>query len=233
MRNSWRQFNMHLWAILFAIALILGLFLIAVRTNAQDINFYNQFQRENEIAKETNRSQDELDIININIVFYLQSGENALLAPDFSEKEVRHMEDVYVLYRKTSVWMNLSLTFVMFSLAASVFLRKQSVLLNLALRYIAIIMGIILIIVIIISTDFNRYWNLFHHIFFDNDLWLLDPATDLMIQMMPLSFFMTMTLNILKQFLIMLAFISLAILWNKYINRENKECKLCNTKETE
>ena len=233
MRISWRQFNMHLWAILFALALILGLFLIAVRTNAQDINFYNQFQRENEIAKDTNRNQDELDIININIVFYLQSGENALLAPDFSEKEVRHMEDVYVLYRKTSVWMNLSLTFVMFSLAASVFLRKQSVLLNLALRYIAVIMGIILIIVIIISTDFNRYWNLFHHIFFDNDLWLLDPATDLMIQMMPLSFFMTMTLNILKQFLIMLAFISLAILWNKYINRENKECKLCNTKETE
>ena len=30
----------------------------------------------------------------------------------------------------------------------------------------------------LISTDFTKYFVIFHHIFFDNDLWLLDARTD-------------------------------------------------------
>ena len=31
---------------------------------------------------------------------------------------------------------------------------------------------------------------MFHHIFFDNDLWILDPSTDLLINIVPEPFFM-------------------------------------------
>ena len=36
----------------------------------------------------------------------------------------------------------------------------------------------------------------FHHIFFDNDLWLFDPATDYMIRMLPEGLFYDMVMRI-------------------------------------
>lgn len=40
------------------------------------------------------------------------------------------------------------------------------------------------------STDFTKYFIMFHHIFFSNDLWILDPATDMLINIVPEGFFM-------------------------------------------
>ena len=42
---------------------------------------------------------------------------------------------------------------------------------------------------LIISTDFTKYFIMFHHIFFTNDLWILDPSTDLLINIVPEPFF--------------------------------------------
>jgi integral membrane protein (TIGR01906 family) len=41
----------------------------------------------------------------------------------------------------------------------------------------------------IISTDFTRYFILFHHMFFTNDFWMLDPSTDMLINIVPEGFF--------------------------------------------
>ena len=40
-----------------------------------------------------------------------------------------------------------------------------------------------------ISTDFSKYFIVFHHIFFDNDLWILDPSVDMLINIVPEGFF--------------------------------------------
>ena len=40
--------------------------------------------------------------------------------------------------------------------------------------------AVICVLGLVISTDFTKYFVIFHHIFFNNDLWLLDPATDLL-----------------------------------------------------
>lgn len=53
---------------------------------------------------------------------------------------------------------------------------------------------------VLCASDFNKYFFLFHEIFFDNDLWLLDPATDLMIRMLPEGFFFDMVIRIRKYF---------------------------------
>ena len=42
----------------------------------------------------------------------------------------------------------------------------------------------------LISTDFTKYFIIFHQIFFDNDLWILDARTDLLINIVPEPFFM-------------------------------------------
>lgn len=51
-------------------------------------------------------------------------------------------------------------------------------------------------IALLLLSDFERYFTLFHEIFFDNDLWLLNPDTDLMINLVPEQFFFDTAMTI-------------------------------------
>ena len=55
---------------------------------------------------------------------------------------------------------------------------------------------VVLVLIGIISTDFSKYFIIFHHIFFNNDLWILDPRTDMLINIVPEPFFMDTALRI-------------------------------------
>lgn len=44
-------------------------------------------------------------------------------------------------------------------------------------------------------TDFTAFWTAFHHLFFTNDLWLMDPAVCRMIRICPESLFAGMALS--------------------------------------
>lgn len=57
---------------------------------------------------------------------------------------------------------------------------------------------------ILFMSDFNKYFTIFHEIFFDNDLWLLDPDTDLLIRMLPEGFFADMVVRIGIIFLVLM-----------------------------
>ena len=46
------------------------------------------------------------------------------------------------------------------------------------------------------AVDFDSAFNFFHEMLFTNDLWLLDPRTDLLIRICPQSMFMNMGLRI-------------------------------------
>ena len=55
------------------------------------------------------------------------------------------------------------------------------------------------------ASNFNKYFTIFHEIFFDNDLWMFDPATDYMIRMLTEGFFYDFVFRIGKIFFICLA----------------------------
>ena len=54
----------------------------------------------------------------------------------------------------------------------------------------------VLMIGIAAVVDFNAVFVQFHHIFFDNDLWIFDPAADYMIRMLPEGLFYDMVMRI-------------------------------------
>lgn len=85
--------------------------------------------------------------------------------------------------------------------------------------------GITLIAGILFMTDFHRYFMIFHEIFFTNDLWLLDPDTDLLIRLLPEGFFLDMVKRIGFIFLILMVIvlvISVVILKWTNIRKTNK-----------
>ena len=77
---------------------------------------------------------------------------------------------------------------------------------------------------VLFASDFNKYFFLFHEIFFDNGLWLLDPAADLMIRMLPEGFFFDMVIRIGSIFigmLVILLILSILILYRQKANKKN------------
>ena len=97
----------------------------------------------------------------------------------FNEREIAHMEDVRDLFVQAIFLRRICLGIIVLSLILMVLLKAR----------ISRVLPASLCIAII-STDFTKYFVIFHQIFFDNDLWILDPRTDLLINIVPEGFFM-------------------------------------------
>jgi integral membrane protein (TIGR01906 family) len=64
--------------------------------------------------------------------------------------------------------------------------------------------------------DFTLFWDLFHRLTFDNYLWLLDPRTDILIQMVPEQFFYNTVMRIIMYFIISILIPALASMFHLY-----------------
>ena len=116
----------------------------------------------------------------------------------FTEREKTHMADCKVLFdggfaiRKGAAVVFVALTLLL------VFKKKFS--LRRFLKYAALFSVIIAaaagILAIAASIDFNACFIVFHKLFFNNDLWILDPAEDLIINILVEPFFADMALKI-------------------------------------
>ena len=63
--------------------------------------------------------------------------------------------------------------------------------------------------------DFDSFWRNFHEIFFTNDLWLLDPRTDILIMMVPLQFFYDLVMRIVITFVLLFGLFTTGIYYFK------------------
>ena len=110
----------------------------------------------------------------------------------FNEREIAHMEDVQVLFLR-AMSLRRACIFICVLCLGFLFLTKAPVRRVLPPSICAgtgLFFGITAILALIISGDFTKYFVIFHHIFFDNDLWILDPATDMLVNIVPEGFFM-------------------------------------------
>lgn len=54
----------------------------------------------------------------------------------------------------------------------------------------------------VIASNFNQAFTTFHHLFFSNDLWLLNPNKDWLIRLLPEEFFLDMAASVFVVFLV-------------------------------
>lgn len=105
----------------------------------------------------------------------------------FNQKEQAHMKDVQGLFELCK-WVALISTGI-YGLATTLSGRniawrtvRRTLIANLAVA--GAIIGLAVI-------DFDSLFILFHKVAFTNDLWLLNPQTDLLIRLMPIEFFIS------------------------------------------
>lgn len=115
--------------------------------------------------------------------------------PAFNEKEISHMVDVKAL------WLHARTVMIVCGIAAAgiyilLFFLSRKYWLAFIARGLEQAYACFAVILVFfgfwMAVDFSGLWVQFHHLFFSNNLWLLDPATDFMIVICPESLFFTM-----------------------------------------
>ena len=79
------------------------------------------------------------------------------------------------------------------------------------------VFAVALALIGIISTDFTKYFIVFHKIFFNNDLWVLDPRTDMLINIVPEGFFFDTAARIALVFavIVVMFFVGNLVVWKR------------------
>ena len=208
-----------LMIVLFVIFFPLYTLLKLTEINAFNKNFYMKSYEENKVEYVSNRNLEELNIITEDLFIYLNHKEDErILKPYFNGMEIEHMKDVKELFRKGHILKDLSLVISIIAISLSIGNKKMKME-NGIFKGLFIWWILMIILFLFTLLDFNRCFTYFHLIFFDNDLWLLNPETDLLIQMLPESFFISIFKRILLSFSLFLAIIQIAI----YIIIKRKE----------
>ena len=183
---------------------------VAIEENTYNLDYYMESFQDNNIEEVTGKTENELNMISKNIIEYLKgNGDESLLSQYFNDKEVSHMEDVRDLYelartiKLIAALLAIIIVLYYLSLTASKIMGKWLGLGLFANHLIILLLGILVIV------DFQKYFTIFHQIFFTNDLWILDPSTDLLIQMLPQEFFVNIAKNIGISFIKYLSFAQL------------------------
>jgi len=124
----------------------------------------------------------------------------------FNDKEKAHMVDVLNLFLGGIALRRGAIVAIILSVVGIVLLKGnwKKVLPKSFLVGTGIFIGVTSVFGVVAMSDFNKYFTLFHKIFFDNDLWILNPNTDLLIRMLPEGFFWDMVIRIGTIFLLLM-----------------------------
>lgn len=187
--------------IVLVLSLSLVTLVMSIEENSYDLDYYMNSFEENGVYETTGKTPEELEKISKDIILYLKGSDDSALDSHFNQREIHHMEDVLGLFdlarviKLVSSLLTLGIIFYFLSREKAGLMGKWILFGLFANHFILLILGIL------VATDFTKYFTVFHEIFFTNDLWILDPKTDLMIQMLPEPFFINIARNIGMSFI--------------------------------
>jgi len=184
-------------------ALTLAGLLTGLQAVFLDADRYTALMDELNVYPDVGIAREEQVLINGDLAAYLAGKTDSLDRPvtlrgeavetPFNEREKAHMADVRRLFRVGQALRAAALAAAAGLIGAGLLLggrpaRRAGVLLALGLITAAGIIAAVLLA----RADFETLFIRFHQLAFTNDLWLLDPATDAMIRMLPEPFFENM-----------------------------------------
>lgn len=125
------------------------------------------------------------------IADYLAGDSTGLSAQLFTQREIAHMQDVYNLFADMRLIRAVVLPLGVILLFAAVFKSRNWTRLMPLGGTIATVLFLVPFLVVGTwgAIDFHGAFRMMHEFLFDNRLWLLNPETDLLIQILPQEFF--------------------------------------------
>lgn len=204
--------------ILAGLGLTFALLLFSVEFVAYEIDgYYETEYAKYNVLDDVQMEMEDLLYVTDEMMEYLRGNREDLVVETvvageprefFNEKEKRHMVDVQELFL---TGMHGRWLCVIFAAVMGFFLYKKKsgdTYLGGIQWGVGLFLASIASLSLLMMQDFNKYFIQFHLIFFDNDDWILNPETDLLINIVPEGFFRDIAFLIAGIFLA-----AAAVLW--------------------
>ena len=200
--------------LLLGIILSFSLMFIALITSIEaaaysDFSFYEKEYNKYAVTRFVDISMPDLMNVTVDMMHYLNGNKDTLTdveatikdvpgTPFFNEREVAHMKDVRGLFIGAVHIRNLLIVVSIICIISAKLLKGSTsrFISNVLLYGTLISLAVAGMLIFIISGEFEKYFILFYNILFNNDLWMLNPATDNLINIVPEGFFVDMTKRI-------------------------------------
>lgn len=179
--------------------LLLTSFQVAIYGDSQ-YRFYEREYKKYQVADSLNMTMDNIMDVTDQMMAYLIGNKAELsvitdvdgeIQDFFNEQDRFHMGEVKELFLGGLKIRNIMLVAVLLILI--LLAARKADIIKLLPRAYFVTLGITGVITVVLgglfASDFDKYFRIFHEIFFDNDQWMFDPATDYMIRMLPEGFF--------------------------------------------
>lgn len=173
--------------IITALAGIFIIIYISFFTTVVKDSFLHETNRKLHIAEYLQMSEEDLDAVTTSMVSFVMGRQDTLQVQVemagvergfFNEKEIVHIEDVRNLISGIRIFI-MGCVIVFF--AGTLYFWRKKQLFYLAKGYFVGLLFVIvlaMVVGILAVADITMVINGFHYLFFDNDLWIMNPATD-------------------------------------------------------
>lgn len=229
-----KPFLTGLCSAIASIMLIIATLIISVEMFALSPDFFMSEYKKLDTAQDLGLSEQDLQTITKNLIGYTAGARESLdmrasfngaereVFTDKTEKD--HMVDVRALYlnargvRTACLIGAAALVILAFILSGKRALRSIC---RSFLRVSGAFLIVVAVIAIYAAIDFTGFWISFHHVFFSNDLWQLDPNTSVLIRLVPEQFFSDLVAKIIIMFVSLFAGLNIAAGAGSYILKRN------------
>ena len=213
---------------LAGLALFLSLLLTSIDLLCFNRSFFHWQYSLNHTAESIGISEDGLMNATNALLDYMQDKRDDIKVIEvvngsereiFDERETLHMVDVKNLYLNAMKIRTILLVGSIAILTLLVFThhnQSYTILSNVYRNGLLFLGSIIFFIAIYAIVDFNGFWMNFHYVFFDNDLFLLDPNISIMINMFPSNFFFAVVFGIILLFVSIVILLKLLLVFFKH-----------------
>ena len=194
---------------------ILLLFILLVTSVEATIywnpNYFEKEYRKYHVAEGIKMEMDDLLVVTDEMMGYLRDNRETLEIPTvingeerefFNDREKAHMADVKNLFVKAETLRKWFLVVVVLGILFFVKRKLMETFFRVARWTLVSVCGIFVCLATLIFSDFYKYFTVFHKIFFRNNLWILYPETDLLINIVPEPFFIDTAVRIVGLFFV-------------------------------
>ena len=205
-----KNFFTKLLAVIAGISLIAGLLCGVICAQSASVDFYTKEYRKLGVAEDIGINEEDLKNATEILIDYTAGKREDMVAwadfggetkEVFNDREKAHMVDVRELFlgAEKVTYAAIAGGIVILTLLLIFVKEKRSVLQGYRIgNYVFLV--VFGLIALYAATDFTSFWTSFHHVFFTNDLWLLDPNTCNLILMVPEQFFFDLVFRIVGWF---------------------------------
>ncbi len=226
--------------------MVVSIFAITLITSVEiaaygDWDFYKDEYEKNNVLSAVGMEMDDLMEVTKEMMAYLRGDREDLVIETtmfgetrefFNDREKQHMADCKVLFvgaiwiRRISIILVLASLVIICGANRTYMADKLKIITGGIWKGILIFIGMAGALIGVIALNFDKAFVTFHKIFFDNDLWILNPQTDMLINIVPQQFFIDISVligiifGILMILIFSMAFITERVIIKRLVKKQ-------------